>query len=211
MSAKTAVAASNQRLAHLKQEAARIEGALTADRNDDVVAHAAEMAEQLAIAAADRHRMERDVAALKLLDSELTAAESSTRDRLSGPVLARLRPYADLVFPGAELDLDDGLQPAGLSRSGASEAAKTLSGGTQEQIAVLLRLGLARLFADRGSAVPLILDDALVYADDRRIAAMFRALEAASAHHQVIVLTCRETTFKELKGERLMLTRWDAI
>ena len=73
-----------------------------------------------------------------------------------------------------------------------------MSRGTQEQIAILVRLGLARLLAERGAAVPVILDDALVYADDNRIAQMFAALQDAARLHQVIVLNCRETAFAAL-------------
>jgi uncharacterized protein YhaN len=96
------------------------------------------------------------------------------------------------------LTLDHVFTPNEFSRGGAKEVVSQLSHGTREQIAILVRLGLAKLLAERGAAVPVVLDDALVYADDRRIGSMFRALGAASAHHQVIVLTCREATFSSL-------------
>ena len=56
--------------------------------------------------------------------------------------------------------------------------------------------------------MPLILDDALVYADDARIAASFAALALAAEHHQVIVLTCREKVFAPLGAARLTLQPW---
>ena len=86
-----------------------------------------------------------------------------------------------------------------------------LSDGTREQIAVLVRLGLARLLADTGEPLPLILDDALVFSDDERIVAAFSALRAASAHHQVIVLTCRAKAFEALGGARLALRPWQGF
>jgi hypothetical protein len=52
------------------------------------------------------------------------------------------------------------------------------------------------------------LDDALVYSDDQRIAAMHRALEAAAQAHQVIVLSCREQSFAGLDGNRVALVPW---
>jgi uncharacterized protein YhaN len=69
-------------------------------------------------------------------------------------------------------------------------------------------LGFARLFASAGVATPLILDDALVYCDDDRMAAMCAVLQSASQHHQVLVLTCRERAFSNLTGQRVQLTPW---
>ena len=84
-----------------------------------------------------------------------------------------------------------------------------LSGGTQEQLALLVRLAFARLLADTGSAAPLILDDALTNADDDRIMRMFAALQHAAQSHQVLVLTCRERTFESLGGNRIALRTWE--
>ena len=60
------------------------------------------------------------------------------------------------------------------------EELGSLSEGTQEQLAVLVRLGFGRLLAESGAPVPLILDDALVYSDDARIERMFAALKLAA-------------------------------
>jgi uncharacterized protein YhaN len=95
-----------------------------------------------------------------------------------------------------------------LERSGAVEDIGRLSEGTQEQLAVLVRLGFGRLLAERGAPVPLILDDALVYADDTRIERMFAALKLGAESHQVLVLTCRERTFAGLEGNRVALGPW---
>ena len=74
---------------------------------------------------------------------------------------------------------------------------------TQEQIAVLVRLAMASMLAERGQTVPVILDDALVYCDDDRIKRMFDALSRAGKRQQVIVLTCRLHTFAQLGGHTL--------
>jgi len=84
-----------------------------------------------------------------------------------------------------------------------SELFERLSDGTQEQIAVLVRLAMAAMLAERGQAVPVILDDALVYCDDDRIQRMFDALSRAGKHQQIIVLTCRLRTFSPLGGHTL--------
>jgi uncharacterized protein YhaN len=82
-----------------------------------------------------------------------------------------------------------------------------LSGGTREQLAILTRLGFARLMAKGGRPVPVLLDDALVFADDARIARMFTALNLAARDVQVIALTCRQAAFEGLGGHVLTPAR----
>ena len=77
-----------------------------------------------------------------------------------------------------------------------------LSGGTQEQIAILTRLAFARLFAKQGKPMPIVLDDALVYSDDDRIIKMFTALHRVALDQQVIVFSCRQMAFSGLGGTR---------
>ena len=109
-------------------------------------------------------------------------------------------------FPGADARLDEGLAIEGLQRSGADlEPFDYLSHGTREQIAVLVRLDVGCLLADRGNPVPILLDDALVFSDDDRIEYMFDALTQAAEKHQVIVLTCRSRVFQTFGGRRLQI------
>jgi uncharacterized protein YhaN len=84
-----------------------------------------------------------------------------------------------------------------------------LSDGTQEQLALLVRLAFARLLADTGAPAPLILDDALAYADDDRIGRVFEALRLAARTHQVLVLTCRARAFAALGGHRATIGAWE--
>jgi chromosome segregation ATPase len=195
-------------LQELRQTEAKIEGELTADRDEDVESHVAELKETCALADARLADLENEIAALQLLSRELAALAQSTRDRFAKPVLDRLGPYIDLVFPDARAHLSDGFALSALERAGGVEALERLSHGTQEQLAVLVRLGFGRLLAARGAPVPLILDDALVYADDTRIERMFEALKLGAWHHQVLVLTCRERTFAGLEGNRVAIAAW---
>lgn len=154
-------------------------------------------------------RFEAERRGLLLLQEALRTAEAETRARFVQPVAGRLAPYLQQVFPGATLDFGDGFRVTGLLREGRGEALSRLSDGTREQIAVLVRLAFGRLLADAGQPAPVVLDDALVFSDDERIERMFRAIEAASRHHQVLVLTCRASLFAPLGGKRVTLVRWD--
>jgi len=209
--AEDARANADRRLAALNTAQAGIEGELRSDRADDVEARVAELDDACAAVAQRVAAMEAERDALLLLDGELSVAANETRDRFAKPVLDRLRPYIDLVFPQARLSLGDGLKIDALERAAGAEKLPALSEGTQEQLAVLVRLGFGRLLAETGTPAPLILDDALVYADDQRIERMFAALKLAAEAHQVLVLTCRERTFEALEGNRVSISPWAGV
>ena len=206
--AAVAVSAAEKELADLHRIEAGIEGELKADRADDVGSTLAELDDACAAADERVRGLAQELGALQLLSRELDKAAGETRERLSKPVLDRLEPYLRLVFPGARLSFGDAFALETLQRGSAAEEITTLSEGTREQLAVLVRLGFGRLLAEAGNAAPLILDDALVYSDDARIERMFEALKLAAQSHQVLVLTCRERTFASLGGNRIAVAPW---
>ena len=152
--------------------------------------------------ALDELNFEIDV--LQELKSALEGARESARDRYVEPVLKELKPLLGLLWPEAELRFDaDEVLPAALERGGMEEDFDVLSGGTQEQIALLVRLAFARMLARAGSPAPVILDDGIVYTDDDRIERMFDALTRQAHDLQIIVLSCRQRAFRALGGQAL--------
>ncbi len=198
-----------EELASLRHVEAGLEGELRSDRADDVAARLAELVDACAVAEARCRDMQEEAAALQLLARELDAVATRTRDRFAKPVIERLAPYLQLMLPQARLVLGEDLAPHALERGPTVEDFARLSGGTQEQLALLVRLAFARLLADTGSAAPLILDDTLTSSDDDRIMRMFAALRHAAQSHQVLVLTCRERAFEDLGGNRIALRTWE--
>ncbi len=157
---------------------------------------------QAAQTALDRVAFERDVS-VRLL-AALDAAQKAARDQYFAPIAAELRPLLADLWGDADLQWsDDTLLPVALVRRGTEESIDVLSGGTQEQIAFLVRLAFARLLAKSGRHAPLILDDALVYSDDDRIERMFDALHGAAPDLQIIVLSCRQRAFRDLGAPSL--------
>lgn len=151
-------------------------------------------------------RYRRDVQILSLLLDTLRAAEHKAKERYLAPVLDRVRPYLQFLFPGAELALDEDLGIIGVIRQpDHQEAFDALSMGTQEQIAILVRLAFAQMLGEQGRPAAIILDDALAYSDDDRLGSMFDVLSRAARGLQVIVLTCREQVFQALGGHQLTL------
>jgi hypothetical protein len=150
------------------------------------------------------------VAALERLMEAIETAERAARERYTAPVVARLAPLVRTVLPDGEVELADDFAPARLARGERVDPLARLSGGTREQLAILSRLGFARLMAERGREIPVVLDDAIVFSDDRRIERMFDALTLAGDAVQVLVLTCRERAFARLGGRPLRLAPWPA-
>jgi len=150
-------------------------------------------------------RLEGHIASLQLLRDTIKASLQEGRQRYYEPVRRHLSPFLHDLFPGAELALGEGFKVETLRRADRVEGFERLSDGTREQIAVLVRLAMGVMLAERGQSVPIILDDALVYSDDDRIQRMFDALNRAARHQQVIVLTCRTRAFAILGGRALTI------
>ena len=115
-----------------------------------------------------------------------------------------------MLFPSAEISLDEELKITGMSRrEGYEENFDHLSMGTQEQIAVLVRLAFAEMLVEQGAPAAVILDDALAFSDDRRMRLMFDILSHAAQRVQIVVFTCREQLFEGLGAHQLQLAQGD--
>lgn len=191
-------------IAALREERTRLDTHIDIHAGNGVEEDLADTELQLADAAAQVAALEREVAVLRRLIAALDMAKATARDRYFDPVIAELRPMLRLLWPDADLKFDaDSLLPTQLIRDGHPEDIGSLSGGTREQIALLVRLAFARLLAKSGRHAPVILDDALVYTDDDRIERMFDALHQQAADLQIIVLSCRSRVFRDLGGRKL--------
>ena len=159
-----------------------------------------------------RHIRDKDVRIL--LRDTLIATQTRLREAYTAPVTEELAPLLSRVIPGAEAGLSESLGVDTVLRNGKREALNQLSGGTQEQFAILTRLAYARLLAKSGASAPVILDDALVYADDARRDSMFDVLSMVSSGErpiQIIYLSCHAGATMNLGGTRLMPTPWQAL
>lgn len=188
--AKAAEAQREAKLFQLSQSIAKLEGELGRDDAEGVGAELIRLEEQAAAAAAHLTSIEREAAALNLLLTRLQAAETQHRGTTLRPLSERLAPLVARLLPDATGELGGVTSVAAIVRKGRAEPFAQLSDGTREQIAVLVRLAWAGLLAERDAPSPLILDDALVYSDDDRLARTFMLLAEAAANHQVLVLSC---------------------
>ncbi|WZB60601.1 hypothetical protein WJ968_07185 [Achromobacter xylosoxidans] len=88
--------------------------------------------------------------------------------------------------------------PAALQRAGGEDALDSLSFGTREQLGILARFAYADLLQEAGRPTLLVLDDALVHADEGRRDFMKRALFDAATRHQILMFTCHGEAWRDL-------------
>lgn len=193
-------------LEQLNQKIARLEGEIQTAGGDGLGERAATLAVQQSVALAEVQRHTERVEVLTLLRNTVEQCYARRREELNAPLRRHLKPFMNDVFPQADVQLGENFAVSGLNRSGpGSELFGRLSLGTQEQVAVLVRLAMGAMIAEKGTDVPIILDDALVFSDDERIEQMFDAINRAGKRQQVIVLTCRARSFASLGGRQLQI------
>ena len=198
--------AARSQTARLKPALAALEANISRTADEAVEERLAETQQQLEFAAAKLAGIKKEVDVLQKLQLVLEDARSEARDRYFEPVATELKPLLQLLWPDAELSWgDQTLLPSSLIRNGQEEPIDILSGGTKEQISLLVRLAFARMLAKRGQSAPIILDDALVFTDDDRIELMFDALHRQAGDLQILVLSCRQRAFRDLGGNLVHL------
>ncbi|GGY51047.1 AAA family ATPase [Parvularcula lutaonensis] len=187
----------------LGKDIVRIETELKGLYADGVEAELAELADELAIAEQRLAKLQERRGALRLIVDLIAEEEETRRETIVAPVMKALDPMLERVFGDARLRFDSEWNPEKLERPGQPEDVRSLSAGTREQIAILTRLAFARLMAERGNPMPVILDDALGYADDSRARKLFGVLHEVAEETQIIVLTCHDRLFRDLGGQGL--------
>lgn len=140
--------------------------------------------------------------ALSLLLELLKAERQAVTRRLQAPLQKHLNRYLKLLFPGAELSVDDDLRPNTLIRQGASQPQRedldALSFGAREQMGLITRLAYADLLQEAGRPTLIILDDALVHCDQARREQMKRILFDAAQRHQILLFSCHPENWQDL-------------
>jgi Na+-transporting methylmalonyl-CoA/oxaloacetate decarboxylase gamma subunit len=93
-------------------------------------------------------------------------------------------------------DLTMEVRPAG---GAVSRSQLSLSSGTGEQLYLALRLAMCEKLL--GETAPMVLDDALVFFDDARMAQALCLLKEESAHRQILLFTCQTREKEWLRNQ----------
>jgi uncharacterized protein YhaN len=174
-----------------RELAASLAGALEVRERELVDVAAAEEA-----AAAARRRLDQIVELAGIVDETLGLLEAAQRQvhRDLAPILAAaIRHWLPILSDGAYDDA--GVNPADLSievkerATGAWRQARLLSGGTREQIYLLLRVAMAQHLVTTAESAPMLLDEVTAQADAGRRRAVLDMLLALAAERQLILFT----------------------
>jgi len=149
-------------------------------------------------------RHERSAAAASRLLEVVEDHYQQAQRRFLAPVVQELAPYVRRLRPRSSLRLSPDFTVESVVRDGHKERFDRLSGGTREQLSVIVRIALARVLARDGLALPLVLDDVMGWTDDGRFDAMARILENAAQDLQVLILTCHPGRFARLGARRII-------
>lgn len=193
---RDALAAIQREIAAKRKQEAELVGELRSLSREGLGEKVQELDGELLRARAAAERVTREAEAVKLLYETLRGAEREAKEVFLSPILRRVRPYLNQLMPGSELALSESdLSISHLVRGGREEPFSSLSTGTREQLAVVVRLAFAELLCEKGVPAVVVLDDALVYADDSRFETMLLILRRAAQNMQILILTCRERDY----------------
>lgn len=152
--------------------------------------------EALKVAEAERDRakarfepLAQHAAAIRLLHNTLEETRDRARQSVVEPLRRTVSPLVQSVFGDTGLAFDEQFAVEKVHRGGSSDLFEQLSGGTKEQLALLIRLGMAKVLA-KGEKLTVMLDDTLVATDKERFSRIVDVLIEVSESLQIILYTC---------------------
>ncbi len=152
-----------------------------------------------------RSRLDEEAGQWRLLVTARGLVEQALREYIAGrqpAVLNRASGLISTVTGGRYIQVvheAEGNSLTLLGGDGSRVGTADLSRGTAEQLYLCLRLALAGDHADRGSPLPLLMDDVLVNADPDRVAGLAAAIREFASGGQVLLFTCHPHTAELLQ------------
>lgn len=190
--AQTALADARSRYDHLL---GRIRGL---DRSSDLTDQLSQKREELA-------RLQQEYDAITLAMTALEQANIILKNRFSPALGARAADIFSALTDGRYdkvLLSQDMALSAEQSGDPMSRSIRLLSQGTADQLYLAVRLAICGMVLPEEKHVPLILDDALVSFDDRRLRAALDVLLAESEQRQILLFTCQTRERDYLAGHK---------
>ena len=197
--AKGAATGAGDRVRQLEMQLRTAEGALE-QVGGQYIQERAEQAREAVVAIGDREReLHLDYRAWQLLLKTLGEAEKEDAVHLGNALVQPVSERMAALTGGryGEVAIGPQLEAAGIQTAGDERKFDVLSVGTQEQIALLLRLSIAEALDTF-----IVLDDQLTQSDPARMTWMRNLLEAAAGRIQVVVMTCHPEHYAVGDGHR---------
>jgi len=139
--------------------------------------------------------------AAKLLRTTMIKHRENTQQRYVEPFRTELERLGSIVFrnESVKLDINPDLSIESRTLDGRTVPYGSLSTGTREQLAIMVRLTGAALVADTDT-VPVVIDDALGFADPKRLTSMGEVFNSIGERGQVILLTCQPDRYSSVRN-----------
>ena len=203
--ARRTEASSTARAANAREERTLLVGRLQARGEDGLYERREEARTRLRHAELELRVLERRANAARLLHDTMRRARDEAQRSYVGPLRTRIQQLGSLVFgAGFDVELDQELNIARCTLDGVTlPFGPGLSGGEQEQLAILSRVACA-LTVDPAEGAPLIFDDTLGHTDPERLESMGAVLSKAGEQCQIIVLTCTPDRFRHVGGANVI-------
>jgi uncharacterized protein YhaN len=146
---------------------------------------------QLAAEVADVYRRWQVYTAARILiEQTLERFERERQPAVFARASERLAAFSHGRYTAIRQAGEQGQEFAVIDAEGRTVQPIDLSRGTREQLYLAVRLGLIEEFAQRGTSLPLVLDEILVNFDPDRMAAVAAELARFAEDHQVLLFTC---------------------
>ena len=197
--AKGAATVAGDRVRQLEMQLRTAEGALE-QVGGQYIQERAEQAREAVVALEEREReLDLEYGAWRLLHETLGEAEKEDAVHLGNALVQPVSERMAALTGGryGEVAIGPQLEAAGIQTAGGERKFDVLSVGTQEQIALLLRLSIAEALDTF-----IVLDDQLTQSDAARMTWMRNLLEEAAARIQVVVMTCHPEHYAGGDGHR---------
>lgn len=148
--------------------------------------------------------MDRAAQAARLLRDVLLRHRDQAQLRYVAPFKERIERLGRIVFGQSfQVAITPDLSIESRTLDGVHVPFESLSAGAQEQLSLIGRLACAQL-VDPGHGAPVIIDDALGFADPYRLRNLGTVLNAVGDSAQVIVLTCQPERFAHVGGAEVV-------
>lgn len=187
-------------LEQAKDHLGALKGEISAYAGEGIYDRLEQAEAELEAAIEARDSTHRAAEAARLLHDTFVRHRDEAQARYAAPFRERIERLSRMVFgQQVQVEVTAGLEIATRTLDGQTVPFASLSGGAREQLALLGRLACAQLVAGDGGA-PLILDDALGFADPDRLHALNLVLSRVGREAQIVVLTCQPDRFDEIGG-----------
>ena len=188
----------------LDEELTRLSALLDDRLAGDTYDRLSEARARLEQAEARQASRQRAADAVDLLRKTLNRHRAEAQLRYVAPFRERIESLGRLVFgPDLAVEVTPQLNIASRTLAGETVPFQSLSSGAREQLSLLGRLACAQL-VQPGEGVPLIIDDALGFADPERLARLGVVLNRVGDGVQTIILTCQPERFDQIGGAHVI-------